>query len=75
MIFGKLKLYLIAALGFVAALGAAVMQGMSMQKTKQVKKDHKDYVDTRENIEDSQSDAAEFTPSEWLRDRKSDRNL
>jgi hypothetical protein len=75
MIFGKLKLYLLMALGFVAALGVAVLKGMSLQKLKRVKKDHKDYVDTRENIEDSQSDAAKSDPSNWLRKRKSDRDL
>ena len=75
MIFGKLKLYLIAALGFIAALGVAVSKGMSMQKANRAKKDHKDYVDTRNNIEDSQSDAAKSDAGGWLRDRKSDRDL
>lgn len=75
MIFGKIKLYIIAALGFVVALGMAVLKGMSMQKTKRAKKDHKDYVETRNNIEDSQSDAAKSDAGSWLRERKSDRDL
>ncbi len=35
MIFGRLKLYLVMALGFIAALGMAVMKGRSEGKLKE----------------------------------------
>jgi len=66
---------IIGILGFLAAAVALVFGGKSMQKTKQAKEELKDYADTRENIEEAQSDAADVDSAEWLRKRKSDRDL
>ena len=51
MIFGKLKLYLIAALGFIAALGMAVLKGQSMQETKRMK-ERLEGIKHKEEVED-----------------------
>ena len=51
MIFGKLKLYAIAALGFIAALLVAVSKGQSMQEGKNLKRRLK-AIKQKEGIED-----------------------
>jgi len=49
----KLKLYAVAALGFMAVLGMAVLKGQSMQKAKEARKDAKEYRKTTERISDA----------------------
>lgn len=46
----KVKLYIGLAIAFAGILGMAVLKGQSMQKTKEVLKDAKEYRKTTERI-------------------------
>ncbi len=71
----KIKFYLLGAAAFIALLGAAVLKGQSLQKTRQAKEELEDYVDTRNNIDEGQRAADRVDPVDWLQERIDKRDL
>ncbi len=69
---GKLKLYAAALIGVVVATALKVAFVM---KSRQAKKELKDYVDTRKDIDEAQRDAAGVDVDEFLRGRIDKRDL
>lgn len=67
----KIKLYIGLAIAFAGVIGMAVLKGQSMQKTKEIIKDAKEYQKTSKRIANAPTD----DPVKRLRDRLTDRNL
>jgi hypothetical protein len=69
LLFGKAKLYLVAAGAIVLAIVGAFFKGRADQKRREELKDEREYRETRERMDavdriDSPADARE-----WLRER------
>lgn len=69
---GKLKLYAAVLIGVAVAVALKVA---SVMKLRQAKKELKEYVSTRKDIDEAQRNAADVDDDEWLRDRIDKRDL
>ena len=70
MIFGRIKLWLLGAFGFLVALLFAFLKGRSVQASKEEQKNLKNYNQTRKRIDEATSvDRDVAAARKWLRDR------
>lgn len=68
MIFGRIKLYLVAAGAFIAALFAAYFRGKQDEADAENERELNEYVKTRERMDDAGNGSSDDV-REWLRKR------
>lgn len=69
LLFGKAKLYLVAAGAIVLAIVGAFFKGRADQKRREELKDEREYRKTRERMDEAPRDLSPSAAREWLHKR------